>query len=126
MLLLGTFAAVALLLSAIGVHGILSYRVAARRREIGIRMALGAAPQSVIRLVLREGALLAVAGVGTGLLGAFAFTRLLQSLLFGVRATDPFTFTAVALFLAAVALLAAFAPARRAAHVDPLVVLRSE
>jgi putative ABC transport system permease protein len=108
------------------VHGILSYRVAARRREIGIRMALGAAPQSVIRLVLREGALLAVAGVGTGLLGAFAFTRLLQSLLFGVRATDPFTFTAVALFLAAVALLAAFAPARRAAHVDPLVVLRSE
>jgi putative ABC transport system permease protein len=126
MLLLGTFAAVALVLAAIGVHGILSYRVAARRREIGIRMALGAAPRSVVGLVLREGALLALAGVGLGLLGAVAFTRVLQSLLFGVRATDPFTFAAVAVFLAGVALLAAFAPARRAAHVDPLVVLRSE
>ncbi|HET7618066.1 MAG TPA: ABC transporter permease [Vicinamibacterales bacterium] len=126
MLLLGTFALVALILAAIGVHGILSYRVAQRRREIGIRMALGAAPRSVLGLVLRDGAVLAAIGVGIGLAAALAFTRLLRSLLFGVTATDPLTFTLVTVFLACVALAAAFTPARRASRVDPLVVLRSE
>jgi predicted permease len=126
MLLLGTFALVALILAAIGVHGILSYRVAQRRREIGIRMALGAAPRSVLGLVLRDGAVLAAIGVGIGLGAALAFTRLLRSLLFGVTATDPLTFALVTVFLACVALAAALAPARRAARVDPLVVLRSE
>jgi predicted permease len=126
MLLLTVFALVALLLAAIGVHGILSYRVAVRRREIGIRMAIGAAPASVLGLVIRDGATLMVAGLVLGLAGAVALTRLLRSLLFGVSAVDPLTFGFVAVFLAVVALAAAFAPARRASRVDPLVVLRSE
>jgi putative ABC transport system permease protein len=126
MLLLGAFALLALTLAAIGVQAILSYRVAARRREIGIRMALGAAPTSVLGLVLRDGAVLTVAGLAIGLGAAAAFTRLLRSLLFGVTPVDPLTFAAVAVCLAVVAVAAALAPALRASHVDPLVVLRSE
>ena len=125
MLLLGAFAILALVLAAIGVHGVLNYRVVARRREIGIRMALGAAPASVLNLVLHDGAVLIVAGLALGLAGAFGLTRLLRSLLFGVTAADPLTFAVVAAFLAVVALAAALAPARRASRVDPLVVLRS-
>jgi predicted permease len=126
MLLLGAFALLALTLAAIGVQAILSYRVAARRREIGIRMALGAAPTSVLGLVLRDGAVLTVAGLAIGLGAAAAFTRLLRSLLFGVTPVDPLTFAAVAVCLVVGAVAAARAPALRASHVGPLVVLRSE
>jgi ABC-type antimicrobial peptide transport system permease subunit len=126
MLLLGLFAAVALLLAAIGVHGVLSYGVSQRRREIGIRMALGARASDLVGLVVREGLGLAGVGLALGLAGAFGLTRFLSSQLFGVAPTDPATFAAVATLLAVVALAATIAPAHRAASVDPIVTLRSE
>jgi ABC-type antimicrobial peptide transport system permease subunit len=126
MLLLGLFAAVALLLAAIGIHGLLSYGVSQRRREIGIRMALGARASDLVGLVVREGLGLAGVGLALGLAGAFGLTRFLSSQLFGVAPTDPATFAAVATLLAIVALAATIAPARRAASVDPIVTLRSE
>ena len=126
MLLLGLFAAVALLLAAIGIHGVLSYGVSQRRREIGIRMALGARASDLVGLVMREGLGLAGAGLALGLAGAFGLTRFLGSQLFGVAPTDPATFAAVTTLLAIVALAATIAPAHRAASVDPLVTLRSE
>ena len=126
MLVLGAFAAVALLLAMIGVHGVLSYTVAQRNREIGIRMALGADRQKVGRLIVGQGARLALGGLGIGVLGALAVSRLLSTLLFGVRPSDPATLGSVALALGAVALLASWLPARRAARVDPMVVLREE
>ncbi|MGH9309543.1 MAG: ABC transporter permease [Vicinamibacterales bacterium] len=126
MVLLGAFAALALLLAAVGIHGLFSFAVAGRRREIGIRVALGASRAAVLVLFLRDSLTVIVAGVAGGLAGAFALTRLLRALLFGVTPTDPLTFALVALILAGVALLATLAPARRATRVDPLPALRSE
>lgn len=124
--LLAVFAGLAVLLAAIGVYGVVSYSVSRRTREIGIRVALGARSGDVSRLVLREGLLLAGAGVAMGLAGAYASTRVLRSLLFEVTPTDPLTLGSVAGLLLAVAVLAALLPARRAAKVDPLVALRYE
>jgi putative ABC transport system permease protein len=126
LLLLGIFAGVALVLSMVGLYGVISYLVTQRTREMGIRTALGAQARDVVRLVMRQGAALTATGVSLGLVGAFAFTRLLQSFLYGVSARDPVTFGIVAALLAAVALLAAYVPARRASRADPLLAIRSE
>jgi putative ABC transport system permease protein len=125
-LLLALLATVALLLAAVGIHGVLSYGVSQRRREIGIRMALGARAPDMIGLIVREGLRLAVVGLALGLTGAFVLTRFLTTQLFGVTPTDPATFAGVAALLALVAVAATAVPARRAALVDPLVTLRSE
>jgi putative ABC transport system permease protein len=122
----GLFAALALALAAIGIYGVISYAVAQRTREIGVRMALGASGRQVVRLVVREGMLLALAGIGIGLAGAFALTGVLARLLYGIRVTDPVTFVAVPLVLGSVAALACWVPARRAARVDPLLTMRAE
>ena len=124
-LLIG-FATIALILAALGNYGVTSYYVAQNTHDIGIRMALGADPGEVLKLVLRKGMLLTGVGLLTGLTGAFTLTRFLSSLLFGVKATDPWTFAAVSLLLACVSALAIFFPARRATRVDPLVALRHE
>jgi putative ABC transport system permease protein len=124
--LLGAFALLALILAAVGIYGVMSYIVSLRINEIGIRMALGAQPRDIWRLIVGSGARLALAGIAIGLAGALALTRLLSSLLFEVRATDPVTFAAVALLLAAVALLACYVPARRAMRADPMFALRYE
>jgi len=126
MLLLASFAAVAVLLAAIGVYGVLAYVVSQRTQEIGVRLAIGAAPADVVRLFLREGAMLAVVGLAAGLAGAAAAARTLTTLLFGVTTTDPITFGGVAATLALVALLASYVPARRAARVDPMTALRTD
>ena len=124
--LLGIFAAVALALAAIGTYGVLAYSVTVRRRELGIRMALGSSQQGLLSLVLGQGMGLAVLGLVVGLAGAFGVTRLAASLLFGVKPADPLTFVGVSAFMLAVAFLACLVPARRATRVDPLVALRTE
>jgi predicted permease len=126
MLLMGLFGGLAMMLAAVGIYGLLSYAVTQRTQEMGIRIALGAQATDVLKLVLKQGLLLIIAGEILGLLGAFALTRLISSLLFGVTPTDVTTFVAVSGILAAVALLACYFPARRATKVDPLVSLRYE
>jgi len=124
--LLGAFAGLGLLLASVGVYGILSYSVAQRIPEIGIRMALGAAQKDVLTLIVGQGLKLGLLGVVAGALTAFALTRFMSSLLFEVSAADPATFFCVALLLGMVAFLASYIPARRAAKVDPMVALRYE
>jgi putative ABC transport system permease protein len=123
---IGAFCGMALLLAAVGLYGVISYLMAQRTQEIGVRMALGAGPGDVIRLALRQGARLAGTGAAIGLAGALALTRLLSGLLFGVSPADPVVFTAVPLLLLAVAFAACYAPARRATRVSPVVALRCE
>jgi ABC-type antimicrobial peptide transport system permease subunit len=123
---LGVFGLVALLLSAIGIYGITSYTVAQRTHEIGIRLALGAQLSDVLRLVLSHGLKLTLIGAALGIIGAYLATRAITSVLYGVSATDPFTFVFVSLLLVGVALLASYVPSRRATRVDPLVALRNE
>ena len=126
MTLIGTFAVLALVLATVGLYGVLALIVGQRRREIGVRLALGATPRAVVRMLLGEGARVAAVGVVLGLAGALALTRVLQSLLYGISSTDAATFAAAAVFVAAVALVATWMPARRAARVDPRAALASE
>ncbi len=126
MLLLGLFGGIALALAAIGIYGIVSYGVKRRTREIGIRIALGASPANVLRLVVAQGMRLALIGLALGVLGAFLATRLMARLLYGISATDPLTFAAISVLLAAVAFVASWLPARRAVLTDPTAALRAD
>ena len=123
----GVFGVIALVLAAVGVYGVISYGVSQRTQEIGVRVALGAQKQHVIRMVIRQGMMLAGLGIAIGLVGSFGVTRVVQSLLVGgVSPTDPISFGGVALFLSAVAAVASYLPARRATTVDPIIALRFE
>jgi len=126
MILLGVFAALALVLSAIGIYGVISYVVGQRTHEIGIRLALGAHPGDVMRLILGQATRLALIGVAIGIAAALALTRLMTKIIFGVNAHDPLTFAGVAFVLVIVALAACYIPARRAMRTDPMVALRYE
>jgi putative ABC transport system permease protein len=125
-LLLTLFGLLALLLAAVGIYGVLSYAVTERTCEIGIRVALGAQPRSLLKLMVGQGMRLVLIGLVIGVSAAFALTRLIEKLLFGVSATDPLTCVLIPSLLAGVALLACWVPARRAAPVDPLIALRQE
>jgi ABC-type antimicrobial peptide transport system permease subunit len=124
--LIGIFAVVALILAVTGLHGLISYSVVQRTREIGIRMALGAQASDVLKMVLRQGLAAVMAGIVIGIVAALALTRLMASLLYGVTPTDALTFASVALILTAVAIFACVLPARRATRVDPIVALRHD
>ncbi|HEX5885300.1 MAG TPA: FtsX-like permease family protein, partial [Pyrinomonadaceae bacterium] len=124
--LLGFFSIVALTLAAAGLYGAVAYGVAQRTREIGIRMALGAQTGAVLKLAVGYGMKLVIVGIIVGLIASFALTRVMSTLLFGVTATDPATFTLISLLLVAVAALASYIPARRATKVDPMIALRYE
>ena len=124
--LLGTFATVALVLAGLGIYGVISYNVAQRTREIGIRAALGATELSLLRLILDRGVRLTLIGLAIGVAAAIGLTRLMATLLFGVGARDPMTMVSVGVILAAVAVMASYVPARRATRVDPVVALRYE
>ena len=126
MLLLGLFAGFALVLAIIGIYGLMAYLVSQGTREIGIRMALGADPRAIVRLVVTQGMTLAISGVLTGLAAAFIFSRTMRSLLYGVSPSDPLTFCAISGLLALVAFIAIYIPAERAARVDPILCLRTE
>jgi ABC-type antimicrobial peptide transport system permease subunit len=125
-LLMAVLGAVALLLAAMGIYGVISYLVAQRTREMGIRLALGAQRHDLLKLVLGQGVRLTMIGVAAGLTLALALTRFLSSMLYGVSAADPITFTTIALLFAGLALTASYLPARRAMKVDPLTALRHE
>jgi putative ABC transport system permease protein len=124
--LLGTFASIALTLAAVGIYGVMSYSVSRRTHEIGIRVALGAEPSSVLMLVVAQGLRVAAVGVGIGVVASFALTRLMSKLLYGVAPADPMTFVVVTAVLCAVAVVASYVPARRATRIDPLSALRSD
>ena len=123
MLLIGTLAGIATVLAVVGVYGVMSYAVARRTHEIGIRMALGADASDVLRLIVGQGMTLALAGVALGLLGAFALLRVMAKMLYGTSSYDPLTFVAISLLLVSVSLLACYLPARRAAKLDPMLAL---
>src|SRR5262249_34487446 len=124
--LLGIFATLALLLASVGIYGVISYTVGRRTHEIGVRMALGAAPGRITAVVVRRALLLGGAGVALGIAGSFALTRLLRGMLYGISVTDPAIFVLASLFLLVVSAVAAYPPARRAARVDPLIALHHE
>ena len=123
---MAAFATLALVLGSVGLYAVVAFTVSRRTHELGLRMALGARPADVLRLVLGQGFKLTVLGVGMGIAGALGLTRFLSSLLYGVRPTDPLTFIALPVLLMSVALLASYIPARRATKVDPMVALRYE
>ncbi len=125
-LLLGTFALLALVLAGVGIYGVVSYTVTQKTHDIGVRMALGADRRTVLGAVLKGAMAMAAVGIGVGAVAALAATRVMKGLLFGVSATDPITFGAVALVLAVVTLIASYVPALRATKVDPIVALRCE
>jgi putative ABC transport system permease protein len=126
LILLGAFAIVALVLAGVGIYGVMSYSVSRRTQEIGIRMALGAQGRDVLKLVVFQGIIHALAGVAAGMAGALALSRLMTGLLYGTHPNDPATFVAVVLVLSGVAVAASYIPARRATKVDPIVALRYE
>jgi len=125
-ILLGAFALLAVVLAGVGIYGVMSLYVANRKREFGIRLAIGAEPKAVVRLVLREGAVLAALGIGLGVMGALGATRWIQTLLYEVNPTDPIVYVSLSSLLGAITVMACYLPAKRAARSDPLAVLRAE